>query len=303
MIRSLLFFSVFISSLGCTRSQSVTEHQNDFPLFLYERDLKGGTLITEKTYDGSSLWGYINGGADLYLEYGFKKLFLQEISKDQKTYKIEIYQMIDPESAFGIFSVSRFKCKSDSSISALNCVMPYQIQLVIGSCYISIINQKASEGERVYTRFLCDQVVKLVEPEPFDYPELFRDSIYAGHLGGLMMMKGPIGLINGFPDWSDRFERFTDYQMYLLPVKISDKNINIAEIDFFNNKTQKEFFRAFNLVDTMKSTLQIIQLKDRQSIGILKTDSSSVIYIDTNADENMIKHFLQSVYPMQPVQH
>ena len=232
MIRGLLFFSVIITTLSCARSQSVSEQQNNSPLFLHERDLNGANIITEKTYDGSSLWGYINGGADLYLEYGFKKLFIQEISKGQKSYKIEIYQMVDPESAFGIFSVSRFKCKSDSSIPAINCVMPYQIQLVIGSCYISIVNQKASAGEQEYIRFLCDQIVKLIKPEPFDYPELFRDSIYAGHLGRLMLMKGPIGLMNGFPDWSDRFEKFRDYRMFLLPVKTADKEFNLAIIDF-----------------------------------------------------------------------
>ena len=293
MIRDLLFFSVILITLSCARSQSVTEQQTGNPLFLHEQNLNGGTLITEKTYDGSSLWGYINGGADLYLEYGFRKLFLQEISKDQKAYKIEIYQMIDPESAFGIFSVSRFKCKSDSSIPALNCVMPYQIQLVIGSCYISIINQKASADEQEYTRFLCDQIVQLIKPEPFDYPELFRDSIYAGHLGRLMLMKGPIGLMNGFPDWSDRFEKFTDYTIVLLPIQTASKEFNLALIDFKTNEARTNYL-VLNNIDGITDK-NITALNHTQTEGIALSGSRSLIIYQTNMTEKESLPYIETI--------
>jgi len=34
-------------------------------------DLQEKISIGNRVYEGSSLWGYINGGADVYLEYGF----------------------------------------------------------------------------------------------------------------------------------------------------------------------------------------------------------------------------------------
>jgi hypothetical protein len=62
----------------------------------------GGT----NSFSGESLFDHINGGADIYLEYGFATLVLQQYKKAEKAVSLEIYRMDDPAAAYGIFSYS-----------------------------------------------------------------------------------------------------------------------------------------------------------------------------------------------------
>lgn len=56
-------------------------------------------------YKGEDLFLYINGGAEIYHEYGFERVIVQDyINSSDKTIILELYQMEDPESAFGIYS-------------------------------------------------------------------------------------------------------------------------------------------------------------------------------------------------------
>lgn len=58
-------------------------------------------------YSGDHLYEYINGGAPIYLEYGFKAVASQELIINDHTFIFDVYQMDSPLAAFGIFSVRR----------------------------------------------------------------------------------------------------------------------------------------------------------------------------------------------------
>ena len=73
-MKKLLTLLIFIFSASIIFSQS----EKEFPLLL-DSDINGGKILRTSYYDGTSLWGLIDGGADIYLEYGFDKLLLQEI--------------------------------------------------------------------------------------------------------------------------------------------------------------------------------------------------------------------------------
>jgi hypothetical protein len=63
---------------------------------------------SEKIYETDrELYDYINGGAELYLQYGFKKL-AKRIYYSDKTgeIKAEIFDLKEPKNAFGVFSYS-----------------------------------------------------------------------------------------------------------------------------------------------------------------------------------------------------
>ena len=103
----------------------------DLPV-LKPSDLPGGTIIKTDYYSGKSLFGYIDGGAELYLEYRFQKLGRQEIRMSNETIVAEIYQMEGAYEAYGIFSIQRFKCIPIDSASPNTCQSRYQLQAVVG---------------------------------------------------------------------------------------------------------------------------------------------------------------------------
>lgn len=60
-----------------------------------------------ESFSGERLFDHIDGGADIYFEYGFVTVVTQQYKKDDKAVSIEIYRMDDPAAAFGIYSYNR----------------------------------------------------------------------------------------------------------------------------------------------------------------------------------------------------
>ncbi len=69
-----------------------------------------GWRITEKDqmYNPKNLFDYIDGGAELYLSYGFQQVVTRTFTKtDEPDIIVDIFDMGSSESAFGVFSHSR----------------------------------------------------------------------------------------------------------------------------------------------------------------------------------------------------
>lgn len=55
-------------------------------------------------YKGEDLYDYINGGAEVFFEYGFKQVLVQEFEKEKKQIILDIYEMSSSEAARKIFT-------------------------------------------------------------------------------------------------------------------------------------------------------------------------------------------------------
>ncbi|MBN2245994.1 MAG: hypothetical protein JW755_09125, partial [Candidatus Aminicenantes bacterium] len=67
-----------------------------------------GRNYSSEEYVGEDLYLYINGGAEIYHEFGFQRMLVQDYKNDnEKTISLELYEMTDPESAFGIYTFKR----------------------------------------------------------------------------------------------------------------------------------------------------------------------------------------------------
>ena len=133
MYRSFLFSVVFLIFSFFCLAQSAEN------LKLTRSDLVGMEETRFSVYGENSLWGYINGGADIYLEYGFKELMAQNFVWESEPFKVDVYVMASPEAAFGIYSISKFTCKAEGNIGSHSCINPYQVQVVNGNLYVSVI--------------------------------------------------------------------------------------------------------------------------------------------------------------------
>ena len=56
-------------------------------------------------YAGEDLYEYINGGAEIYHEYGFVRVVVQDYVNDEgKSVSVEIFEMTSPASAYGMYT-------------------------------------------------------------------------------------------------------------------------------------------------------------------------------------------------------
>ncbi len=105
-----------------------------FPFSLYAQDVK-----RDRTFIGSALYGYMNGGSDLYYEYDFIDLRVLDLHYNGADYTLEIYKMNTEDDAFGIYSIHAFGGLVKDSIFTFDIHSNYQIQTVIGNYYISLV--------------------------------------------------------------------------------------------------------------------------------------------------------------------
>lgn len=205
--------------------------------------VRGLEVISTRVYERSGLWGYIDGGADIYMEYGFERVYVQEVMFRDHLLKIEAYCMTDPVAAFGIFSVNRFRCGLNDSLQVFHCISPYQILAVVGDHYLIISDQ---EGTPAATQCGIEWLKELsdeIRSDAFFLPEPFtlKDA-----QGQLRCIRGKLGLMNGFPSLSDLFESYENFTLYALPVEGERSMPVLARIEFSDSTDQADFLHKLD---------------------------------------------------------
>lgn len=216
-----------------------------FPV-ISKTDLPEAKFSPSRTFSGTSLFGYIDGGAELYLEYGFSGAVVTEISTRDGKFKTEIFKMTGPEEAFGIFSVSKYHCRSTPGLATFSCQTKYQLQFCKGPYYISIINSTGTGSDSVIM-VLMGKIVsgKIKEPDiditgflPGISPEYQEQNI--------ILVKGRLGIVNGSPDLEDFFKGASGYTTVVATG--SGKTIISAR---FNNSGQYKKFLELHRWDNL----------------------------------------------------
>jgi hypothetical protein len=169
-----------------------------------------------RTFTDASLYGYINGGAELYLEYGFDTLTVTELVCDGRDIKIETYRMKDPGAAFGIFSVSRFRCNGGARLTAHICRSAYQLQFAKGPYYVSIINDTGSEADQKKAGEIAASVIEQIPDPPFDPGSFFADGVDEETMKGAVLVRGPLGVYNGIPVLEETLGEARDYSALMI---------------------------------------------------------------------------------------
>jgi len=166
----------------------------------------------ERTFAGTALYGFMNGGADLYYEYGFKELVSREIVYNGEEFTVDIYTMETPLDAFGIYSIHVYKCLRADSLGRFDCLSKYQLQAVDGNSYVSIVFQSGSNAARksadeLYQMFIADGKTDIRLPGQLTY-------LTSSGSGMVKYMKGRLGVENVQPSLADLLEGIKTYEIW-----------------------------------------------------------------------------------------
>ena len=191
----------------------------------------------ERTFTGAALYGFMNGGADLYYEYGFKELISREIIYKGEEFTVDIYTMDTPLDAFGIYSIHAYKCLRTDSLGKFDCLSKYQLQAVDGNNYVSIVFQSGSNAARkaadeLYQMFVSDGKTGIRLPGQLTYLATNRS-------GTIKYMKGKLAVNNVQPSLTELLEGIESYEIWyventdkenlILFLIQSGKDINILQ--------------------------------------------------------------------------
>jgi len=244
-------------------------------------DIPGAIIVQAKYFEGGALWGHINGGADLYLEYGFNRLLFQEILFKEINFRVEIYIMNDPEAAFGVYSVNHYKCDDVDTLTKFVCITQYQIQSAVGKYYISIANDKGTQEAKEISKQFFSIIFNKISGETIVFPQLFQHPSVQNKLNEIKFFRGTLGLQNGFPQWLDLFDSLNNYEVYLLPTEMGNQFMNFSYIKFDSLQSAVKFLKNCGADFNPEKGNYVIELKlSKRSIKFIR--DSELIYIETD---------------------
>ena len=147
MRRTLLILVVGL--LGMSSGMAYTSPgQNDSLLSMMPSSIVGdGWLRTDavRFYGRQDLFAYIDGGADLFFEYGFRQVAVADFQKeDVGSITIEIYEMYDAPAAFGVYSIRSGEEAKRVDIGQEGCTHSYYVMFWKGRFYVSITASDSS---------------------------------------------------------------------------------------------------------------------------------------------------------------
>ncbi|MCX6221151.1 MAG: hypothetical protein NTZ69_09180 [Bacteroidia bacterium] len=210
--------------------------------------LPGLKIEKEGLYDGTSLYGYIDGGSTLYFEYGFDRLNVQEVAFQNEKFTVEYYRMKSGKGAFGIYSVNTFQCQSADQQEMTDCENQYQLQLFTGHHYISIVNTTGTPVAQSASLLLARKLKEILPAEEgLTLPEQFGTSTNQ-LTGKLKFIQGELGLQNGLPDWSSYFEGLKNFNLWFRQTKTDGKDVRQALVTFDSPGDQDIFLRNASLI-------------------------------------------------------
>jgi len=95
-------------------------------------------------FSAHDLYGHIDGGAELFLEFGFQELHVQDYRRGEGEIALELYRMAEPKAALGIYLM---KCGQESASDDLpvrHSAQRYQITFVQGAVF-GLVNNFAGD--------------------------------------------------------------------------------------------------------------------------------------------------------------
>jgi hypothetical protein len=133
-------------------------------------EIDGWSVASDvQMYNADNLWEYINGAAELFVEYEVQTCFTGDLTSGDLVVTVDYYDMGTPLNAFGVYVRER----PDPGIELTGATEalispPYQALLLKGSRYVKV---NVFEGELTESngRALLEAIARAL-PGPTDYP-------------------------------------------------------------------------------------------------------------------------------------
>ena len=151
-----------------------------------------------KVYRDAELFTLIDGGADIYREYGFREALSAHYENGSGgSVSIEIYRMSDGPAAYGIFSTNAGEAGGHLSVGDEGRIYDYYILFWKGGYFISIVSSDTSRSGRSAMNALARAVDRAI-PDHTLKPRLLGCLPKIG-LGKERYFRGQLGLAPVYP--------------------------------------------------------------------------------------------------------
>lgn len=194
-MRLVVCFLIFFFILFLWSGQSAA--QTDLFALFPDNEIPGWSRVEEpKQYTGEELFLMIDGGADIYFEYGFAQVLAGDFENSEgDLIRLELYEMKSPQLAYGIYSYKIGQEGIPVSLGQAALLEEYYLNLWKGNLLVTIAGSDAQAaildavtafGRFVDERYLVQgdvpELVSLLRAEP---QPLTRTKYILGSIGAM----------------------------------------------------------------------------------------------------------------------
>jgi len=151
---------------------------------------KSGAL---RTFTGQDLFNQIDGGAELFLEFGFARLRLQSYARGRAELTLNAYEMESAAAALGVYLMKMGKEAPFSEVAARNSSEEIQLTILKGRYFVQVDNLGDRPATRAETVALANAFLAGVADETAPTP-LDRLPADGKVPGSERLIRGPYGL-------------------------------------------------------------------------------------------------------------
>jgi hypothetical protein len=152
--------------------------------------VKAGPL---RTFTGQDLFNQIDGGAEIFLEFGFAALRLQAYARDKAELTLQAYEMESAASALGMYLMMMGRETPFPEVAARNSAEETQMTIVKGRYFIQVDNLGDVRASRTEAAALANAFLAGVPGEPPVTP-LGALPVEGKVTGSERLVRGPYGL-------------------------------------------------------------------------------------------------------------
>jgi len=233
------------------------------------------------TYDIGMLPEYTDD-ADLFIEYGFRLLLVQEITWKQEKIKVQAYQMETPDAAFGIFSLSALKCRQRDTLTPFDCISTYRYEAAYGNFYISIVSETGSSTAQTLYIPLASSIMQKNPQPAITLPDPFNQLLLKNGMNNLVNIQGLTGLQNSMFPWQELFLG-VHFEMFAILLSNPESDFYFARIRF---QAPADFLLFLGLAGLTQD-----------GVPVPNTNTNDGLYREYQQVDDQTIYFLQSQEP------
>lgn len=191
---------LFLGSSG-----KVSSHQSLQQSLPGERETEGWKRAgSPQEYEGEDLFLYINGGAEIYHEYGFKGVVIQDYkNRSGKSISLEIFEMASPESAYGIYTFKTHPEEKELELGNGGKLADYYLNFWKGNFLVTLTGFDEDEETVKGLLAIAPAVEARIESRG-KLPPLVAVLPETGLIkASLKYFKGSLGLYNSYPFFAE----------------------------------------------------------------------------------------------------
>jgi hypothetical protein len=214
---------------------------------LHDYDVPDALISQTSVLTGQDFRDYLKGSGEIFLEYGFRSLLVQDLRWKTEHVILEAYEMIDPTSAYGIYSVSRNGCLIKDSLTSFDCFSRAGYQAAIGRFYLKITTDVPSPGDKEFFTVLTKKFMSNNPDSLFQLPSEFQQYQIRRFGRDPYCTKGVLGVNHSPVPWQNLFTMVRNTMfVIILPF---ERDVYFARISFTAESDKMTFLQRAGMMN------------------------------------------------------